>query len=325
MRNCLASCIFCCVLATPAWGAGPDGAQDDPWILLEKAGQAARHLNYRGVFVYQSGRVVNAMQITHVNHANDEFARVILLDGAPREMLRQGRDAVIYDTRNEKVVVDRRMLGTFPAALPELSTFLRTGYQARLGGPERVGGRDGVVIHLEPRDRYRYGCRLAVDRESGLLLKSVMLGERNDVIEQVAFSQVALMPEPDDMNWFRPEIDYGKPYVMRPEEKVMSAASAGDRWILGQLPPGYRQIDRVQRNVPGKAHPVTQMIFSDGIASVSLFVEPLDPAVPRRVGHMLQGATHVYANVVEGHQLVVAGEVPAITVRQIAHAVSFRK
>lgn len=299
--------------------------EDDLWIMLEKAGQAAHKLNYKGIFVYQSGHNVSSMQITHMNYEQGEFARLVSLDGAPREIFRQGNDIVIYNPRNEKIMIERRRVqSSFPALLPGLTDMLKANYQVRKAGQERVGGRDGVIIQLDPRDRYRYGYQFSVDREYGLLLKSVMLNERKEMIEQVAFNQLALM-NTEDMDWFRPNIAPGKTYVMQPEETVSPALLEGEGWVIAQLPPGFRKVDQVRRKVPGKSAPVHHLVFSDGLASVSLFIETLDKNSVPKQGLTTQGVTNVYANAVDGHQIIVVGEVPEATVMQIANAVSFKK
>jgi sigma-E factor negative regulatory protein RseB len=300
-------------------------SEDELWIMLEKAGQAAHKLNYRGIFVFQSGRNVSSMQITHMNYEQGEYARLISLDGQPREVLRQGNDVVIYSPRNEKVLIERRRVqSSFPAVLPGLPDLLKASYQVRKLGHERVGGRESTIIMLEPRDHYRYGYRLSVDREFGLLLKSVMLNENKQMIEQVAFSQLSLMNS-QDMDWFRPEVSPGKTYVMQPEETVTSGVVEGEGWTISQLPAGFRKVDQVQRKVPGKALPVHHLVFSDGLASVSLFIETLAKNAKPKHGLATQGGTHVYAKAVDGYQLIVVGEVPEATVRQIASAVSFKK
>lgn len=313
--------LWLLTMPMPGLAAGPG---DDPWLMLEKAGQAAHKLNYKGIFVYQSGRIVSSMQITHMNFAQGEFTRLVSLDGAPREVFRQDNDVVIYNSRNEKVMIEkRRVQKPFPALLPRLPDMLEASYEVRMAGEERVGGRDGVIIQLDPRDHYRYGYKFSVDREFGLLLKSVMLNERSEVIEQVAFNQLSLINS-QDMNWFRPNVSPGKTYEMQPEETVTPAVE-GDGWVVSQLPPGFRKVDQVLRNVPGKSAPVHHLVFSDGLASVSLFIETLEKATPPKLGSGTQGATNVYASTTDGYQIIVVGEVPEATVRQIAGAVSFKK
>lgn len=326
MHMLLRSLLVCLLLLIRSVHAAGADAGNEPWLMLEKAGQAAHKLNYKGIFVYQAGGSVSSMRITHMNYADGEFARVISLDGAPREVLRQGNDVVIYNSRNEKVLIDkRRAPSAFPAMLPGLADWLKSSYQARMAGEERIGERDGLIIHLEPRDRYRYGYRFSVDREFGLLLKSVMLNEHNDIVEQVAFNQLSLMNNDEGMDWFRPNIDRGKTYEMQPEEQVAPTLVQGEGWALAQLPPGYRKVEQVRRSLPGKPAPVDHLVFSDGLASVSLFIEALGKNSAPKLGHATQGATNVYASVMGGYQVIVVGEVPQATVRKIAEAVSLKK
>jgi sigma-E factor negative regulatory protein RseB len=310
------------LLPCAALGAEPS----DPWQMIEKAGQAAHLLNYKGIFIYQSGSTVNSMQIMHMNYGpNGEFARVVVLDGSPREVLRQGNDVIIYQPKSEKVMIDKRRLQSgFPAVLPRLSDDIRSNYQIRLAGSERIGGRDGQLVVLEPHDKYRYRCKMWTDRDSGLLLKMAFVNDKDDVIEQVSFNQL-MVGEEAGKDWFHPEVQRGKDYVMTPEEKVTPAAEHDDGWIVGQLPPGFRRTEQVRRLVPGKVFPVNHLVYWDGLASVSLFIEPVTAGMVPRVGGLSQGATNIQISIHDGHQVVVMGEVPAVTVAQFANSVTFRK
>jgi sigma-E factor negative regulatory protein RseB len=314
---CLIASHFSLAMADPE-------AQADPWILLDKAAHAARDLSYKGIFTYQSGTNSRSIEITHMNAGQGEYSRVVMLDGLPREVLSQGSDIVIFSPRNEKVVIEkRRGKNLFPALLPVNLDLVKASYQAKVTGQERVAGREGVIVLLEPRDSYRYSYRLLTDKEYGLLLKATTLNQQNDVIEQMAFNQLNLL-NTQDMEWFQPKVDPRKPYVME-EEVPSSAAGETNGWKLGQLPAGYKQIDHIKRVVPGKSTPVNQLIFSDGLSSVSLFIEPLTKGVRPKIGHTMVGPTNFYANVKGGYQIVVVGEVPQATVSQIANSVNFSK
>ena len=298
-------------------------SQDDAWMMLQKASQAARELSYKGVFVYQSGNTSKSVQLTHMNYGQGEYARMVVLDGAPREVLSQGSDVVIYSPKNEKMMIEKkRGQNMFPALLPSNMDALRTNYQAQSAGLERIGGRDAFVVNLIPRDQMRYGYRFWVDKEYGLLLKAMTLGEHGDALEQIGFSQLS-WTEGQDMDWFRPKFDPSKAYVMD-QDPPAKANSAEIDWDVTQLPAGYRKVDQVKQPVQGKALPVTQIIFSDGLASISVFIEPLSKGMRPKVGHTAMGATHFYALVSEGHQVMVVGEVPEVAVTQFANAVSFR-
>lgn len=321
MRRLLLACLLA-ILHSFAF-AGQD-VPDDPWILLQKAAHAAHELSYKGVFVYQSGASARSVEITHMNYGQGEYARIVVLDGAPREVLSQGSDVVIFNQKNEKVVIEKkRGQNLFPALLPANMDVIKASYQVRVGNQERIGGRDGQIIFLDPRDHFRYGYKLWTDREYGLLLKSMTTNERNEPMEQITFNQLTLL-NTQNMDWFQPKVDHGKNYIMEDPPPVPSASEA-DNWTVGQLPPGYRKIDQVIHMVPGKPAPVTHVIYSDGLASVSLFIEPVAKGSKFKIGHSVTGATNFYANVVDGYQIVVVGEVPEATVTQIANAVSFKK
>jgi sigma-E factor negative regulatory protein RseB len=168
----------------------------------------------------------------------------------------------------------------------------------------------------------RYGYKFWVDKEFGLLLKAVTLAEHGDALEQIGFSQLTLM-DGQNMDWFKPKFDPSKSYVMD-QDGPSKANSADMDWDLTQLPAGYRKVDQVKQLVQGKGLPVTQMIFSDGLASISIFIEPLAKGVRPKVGHTIVGATNFYALVHEGHQVMVIGEVPEAAVTQFGNAVSFK-
>ena len=307
--------------ALPAW-AGQDAA--DPWKVLEQTARAARDLSYKGIFVYQAGNGSRSVQFTLMNYGQGEDARIVMLDGQPREVLSQGSDVVIFSPREEKVIIEkRRGHNMFPALLPSSLDSLKTSYEARAGGNERVGGRMGRVIFLDARDKYRYGYKFWADQQNGLLLKYIAIDAQDRVMEKIAFSQLSLL-DTHEMDWFQPNVDHDKAYVME-EHAPSKVLAEAEGWTLSNLPPGYRKIDQMLTRVPGKAEPVPHLIFSDGLASVSLFIEPLAKGARPKSGHSVMGATHFYASVVDGRQIITVGEVPEAAVEQIAHAINFQQ
>jgi len=96
--------LFCIITL---FASNAFAAQDDPWLTLQKASQAARELSYKGVFVYQSGNASKSVQLTHMNYGQGEYARMVVLDGQPREVLSQGSDVAIYSPKNEKIMIEK--------------------------------------------------------------------------------------------------------------------------------------------------------------------------------------------------------------------------
>lgn len=307
-------------------------AADDAWLLLQKSAFAARELNYQGVFVYQNGKQTSSVQITHMNNAGQELTRNVVLDNSsqasnaranqPREVYSQGSDIVIMRQQNQKMVIEkRRGQNLFPAMLPTDLRAIKFSYNAQLGAKEYVAGREAQIIDLMPNDAFRYGYKIWADTEYGLLLKMTLVDNKNQTLEQIAFNQLSTLNS-QDVNWFQPKIDVRKNYVMEDKTTVNHVDSD---WIVAELPAGYVKVDHRTLAVAGKSVPVDQMIFSDGIGSVSLFIEPTVKGVRPKMGHMSIGSTNICAHVLDGYQITVVGEVPESTVMQIAKAVTFKK
>jgi sigma-E factor negative regulatory protein RseB len=302
-------------------------AADDAWLNLQKSAYAARELNYQGVFVYQNGKQKSSVQITHMNSAGREMTRNVVLDNSsqanqPREVYSQGSDIVIMRQNNQKMVIEkRRGQNLFPAMLPTDLRAIKASYHATLGPKEYIAGREAQVIDLISNDALRYSYKIWTDTEYGLLLKMTLVDNNNKTLEQIEFTQLSTLNS-QDVNWFQPKIDVSKSYEMQDKTAVNHVDSD---WIIAELPIGYVKVDHRALVVPGKTTPVDQMIFSDGISSVSVFIEPLNKGMRPKTGRMGIGPTNVCAHVLDGYQITVVGEVPPATVMQIARAVSFKK
>ncbi len=142
---------------------------------------------------------------------------------------------------------------------------------------ERIAGREALIIDLVPNDSYRYSIRVWSDVEFGLLVKMSLMDRQGQVLEQIGFTQLSMLNT--HVNWFQPKIDLSKQYVMEDETEVNHVTT---NWVVANLPPGYRKIDHIEHVVPGKSTVVNQVIFSDGIASVSLFIEPIKRVVVQK-------------------------------------------
>lgn len=305
------------------------GSEDDLWLQLQKSATAARELSYKGLFVCQTGAQTKSVQITHIFDGKNEFARNILLDGTPREMLNHGNNLIIYNAKHEKIIIEkRRGQNMFPAVLPLNLDDVKESYRLQSGAQELVAGRQAQILMLEPKDSLRFRFKFWVDAEYGLLLKSAILNQRGETMESIAFNQLVMLDKVD-MDWFRPQIDKNKSYVMEETPKVVADNKVSDEWEVKALPSGYHKVDQMLRTVRGKAYPVTHVIFSDGLASVSLFIEPVMQAdkIRQLSKPMLSshGSTSFYTNVNNGRLVTVVGEVPEATVVQIGNAVIFKK
>jgi sigma-E factor negative regulatory protein RseB len=297
--------------------------QTDALNWLKKATAAAHQLNYSGTYIYQYGDHIETSKITHINDESGEHEKLEALDGSPREVIRNNEEVLCFTPENSSAVLveKRKIEKTFPALLPRRLDGITENYRVRFAEPDRMAGHVCKVIVLEPKDQYRYQHKLWIDQATGLLLKAGMLNDRNEVIGQFAFTQVQIGGQIDKES-LRPKIS-GKKVLVPTEATAATELQQSDlSWVVKQLPPGFAQVTMKKRTMPGKGVPVKHLVFSDGLATVSVFIEPVASVVKPMQSVVRQGAVHVYMRTVADHQITVLGEVPAITVMQIANSAS---
>jgi len=292
------------------------------WLVLKKSAYAARELNYEGQFIYVNGEQTRTVDITHMNYGGHEVARNVVLDANQREVYSKGNDIVILQPTTKNVIIKkRRGKNLFPAMLPTDLSTIKANYSAELAGTEFVANREAQIVELMPADAYRYRYKVWIDAKFGLVLKMTLLNGSNKTLEQIYFNKLNMLHS-QKLNWFEPKLDMSKRYVA---EKDTPVTMVDNDWQVTDLPAGYQKINHIQRQVHGKNKMVDQMVFSDGLASVSVFIEPLVKGQRPKKGHMLMGSTNMCANVIQGHQVIVVGEVPEKTVQTIARAVRLKQ
>jgi sigma-E factor negative regulatory protein RseB len=296
---------------------------DDAMAWLTRAAQAARQLNYVGTIVYQIGPRVESSRITHLYDDGHEFAKLVNLDGPAREVVRsQGEIRCYYPDAKLMRIEPGTFRNVFPSLSAEQQQSLSEFYDFRVLGPDRVGGRAVQVVVFEPRDGLRYGHRFWSDASTGLLLKARILNEHGDGVEQFAFSDLAInapiehaMVEP---SWPSVPSDW---QVLKGLSGDVVQQETG--WLVTRIPPGFSKIMEGFRKLRGHRDRIAHLVFSDGLVSVSVFVEPLI-AASAPSGFAQQGGLNVYSVRQDDHLITVMGEAPGATVRQIAHSVVHR-
>ncbi|HUF21790.1 MAG TPA: MucB/RseB C-terminal domain-containing protein [Burkholderiales bacterium] len=315
--------------AVAAWAFFTGAATADPLRqadalqMLERIANAARELNYVGTFVYQHGDHVETSRIVHFVDDSGEYEKLEALDGPRREIIRTNDEVLCYYPDAKIVRSEKRLARrTFPALLPEQITSLTEFYQIRKGEPERIAGYDSQALVLEPRDGMRYGHKLWAEANSGLLLKARMLNERNQAVEQFTFTQLTI-GSGVTREMVRPTYRVQFP-EWRLDRFAHLLANVESGWIVRQFPAGFRKVLEMRRTKQGGSSPVTHLVYSDGLAAVSIFIEPLAGRTQVREGLSRQGAINIYTRAMDDQVVTVLGEAPAATVMQIGNSVAYR-
>lgn len=287
--------------------------------VLARAANAADVVNYTGNYAYQYGDSVANYQITHLVEDGVSIERRILLDGKPKEFVRHGDKISMYPAQGQGYSLDRRYTSKlFPNQLPNDLDALMHSYHLSKIGKDRVAGRDAYIYQLDPVDAYRYPHRLWLDTESGLILKSMMMGLRQEVVQQFSFSQVQVGGKIDR--------DLVKPTHAVREVAVVDGEAIdlakNPQFLIKPNVPGFKLIKQITRSLPNKNKEVTHHLYSDGAVTLSVFIEPKNPKMPLGLAH--QGPVHLYTRHLGNHLVSCLGEVPAATVESFANAYSLR-
>ena len=303
-----------------ALGAGAAQAQSPETLgWLRKMYDASQKLSYSGTFVYQQGARSETSRITR--YGAGDIERLEVLDGMPREIVRTRGTVRCYLPDSKVVKVENRAADrTFPALLPEKVGELSRHYDISLGEARRIAGFDCQAILLKPKDNLRYGYRLYADAASGMLLKAMTVDAGGDTIEQFSFTQLSIGNVTRDM--VRPRHAAGSWRI----DNADASPAHLTGWSLSAELPGFRKIVELKRRL-GESRQAGQVVYSDGLAAVSVFIEPLDAARrdALRTGLASVGAIHIYTREVANHVVTVVGEAPAVSVQRIADAVEYHQ
>lgn len=307
------------LLAAPALAAGESEGDARAW--LERMVEAVQGLAYEGTFVYIHGDQVEAMHILHRRDDDGEHERLVSLNGAAREILRDEQAVTCILPDSEMVLVEKRRPQRYiPEGLLRLNGELERHYRLEVAGEDRMTGRPAQVVALEPRDAYRYGYRLWLDRDTGMLLKSDLLDETGRAVEQMMFTSLAIRDDIDPER-LRPSIS-GKGFDwFRVPETRGDGGEAPRSWSVAELPPGFRMAMHAEHGLPTSRMPVEHLVYTDGLASVSVFIEQPGQAVEMLDGPSRMGAVSAYGLEIDGFQVTAVGEVPGRTVELIARSV----
>jgi len=299
-----------------------DAMHDGPGLaLMSRLQQAAHGLDYEGVYIYQQGAVMLASRIVHVADMHGERQRVEVLDGRKRrEVLRHNDEVQSLFPEMQLVLVEHRQTEHFPALFIGSPEQLASSYSFRVEEElGRVAGRPCQIAHVVPRDALRWSFRLCVDQDSGLLLKAQTVDSMGVVLEQVAFSEVQIGDDLVDSALLEPRHDTRDWKRISPGEPADLAAAG---WYI--VPPnGFQPVSQQRRTL--KHHQqVLQMVLSDGLAAISVFIESYEPGRIESPAAVQYGATNIFSRREGDFWLTVLGEVPADTVRQVAETVTYK-
>ena len=312
------------VFATAAFASPLASAQGYAAQWLMRITQAARTLNYSGTVLVRQGSRFDTFRLAHMFENDQESEKLLSLDGPAREIVRSATEVRYYFPDAKVVRIEPRTIrNVFPSLSPEQTANLAQYYEFKLTAGGRVAGRMTDVATFEPRDGMRYAHRFWADATTGLLLRSRLVNEKGEIIEEFAFTDVTYNAKLDK-EMVRPS------WTSVPSDWRVTQAGPGDfksdetGWTVNKVPPGFLKISEGFRKLGGKREPAAHLVFSDGLVAISVFVEPYT-VTQTQIGLTQTGGLAQYSTRSDAFRVTVIGEAPPATVQQIAQSVSRNK
>jgi sigma-E factor negative regulatory protein RseB len=287
--------------------------------ILQQAAAAAATLNYTGTITYQRRGAAETSRIVHLFENGVEMERITTLDGPPFEVVRINDELTCYmpDARVMRIEPRTGRQG-FPSLLPRQMATLAQHFTVKKLEVERVAGLDAQVWLFEPNDEFRFWHKLWTELKSGLWLRGRVLDERGTVIEEITFSDIQIGGK-IDREQVKPTLA-NRIANWRIDRKLpISALKTETGWTAKALPAGFVKVsESFMRALPGRTDPVSQLIYSDGLSSVSVYAAPLPAGEAVVVGPSVQGSHQVFSRQAQDQLITAFGEARPATVRAIA-------
>ena len=288
------------------------------WLV--RTHEASRRRAYTGTFVVTAGGAMASARMWHVCDGSQQMERVETLTGVPRTTLRRNDEVVTFESETRVALRERReSLGPFPALI-QSQTSQMGGFYAlhQLSHTDRVAGFESEVFELVPRDALRFGYRIWSEKKTGLMVKLQTLDAQQRVLEQVAFSELQL-DAPVQMTRLLKQMKATEGYTVQYSKSVPTTPNS-QGWQLKAPVPGFEPVSCHTREaaMPGRPTPPMQWVFSDGLASISVFAEVFDPKRHSSEGGMSTGATHSLSRRHGDFWLTLVGEVPPQALQLLA-------
>ncbi len=310
-----AACIVSCGFFAAGAAFADESRTPQDWI--DRMGDAVQVTNYAGTVVRVRGGKVDTFKVVHTIRDGVVREKVVIQDGNGLEIIRNGNEVHCILPDHKSVLVEEwNNQSTLFSTLPSSDIRFGNEYDVLVKDFERVAGRRSAHLAILPHDHYRYGYRIWLDTETGFPLQTQLIGDDNDPLEHVKFAEISIQP---DIGTSALDSSYStENWKWYTEPRLTMKREVESDWVADEVPPGFRIVSTQQKILPDGDDPLTHIVYSDGLVTVSVFIAPVsDEKKPRRSS---VGASNSYSTVIDDYRVTAVGQVPQVTVEQIARS-----
>ena len=289
--------------------------------LVNLMANATRKLNYDGIFIYRRGQRMDTMRLIHKVEGDGETERLISLTGHAREVIRNNRTVTCIFPETRMVLVEKsRKHELISAQLSEPVEAMTRHYLFSVVSQDRVAGKDAWIVVIKPVDNFRYGYQLWIDKENNLLLKSNLQNISGETLEQILFTKLDVMDAiPDEL--LKPSIPENEYNWYHLNETESGGGDNASPWQVKWMPTGFKLKNYEKQTTVMGRQLVDHIVYTDGLAMVSVFIEKSNHPSRISPGATQKGALNAFARLANGYQVTAVGEVPQTTVQRMAISV----
>jgi len=295
-------------------GSGAALADRLPQDWLNQMAAAVQSTSYEGTVIRIKDGEAEALKVVHTIRDGVVWEKVVAQEGNGLEIIRIGNEVhCILPDRQSVLVEEWDDQSTLFSTLPSSDIRFGNEYDVAIVRKDRIAGREAIMLAIRPHDSYRYGHRIWLDSETAFPLQTQLMSDGN-AIEQVKFADITLNHEIDASALRSSYSTEHFTWLRQPSGHAGTAVET--RWSSDELPAGFRVVSSHEETMDGSGEEITHILFSDGLANVSVFVAANSGKLA--AGSARVGGSNSYSVELDEHEITAIGEVPAITVRQIA-------
>ena len=313
----------------------------DLFDMLKRMSDADREQNYQGTFILRKSDNLSTLRVTHGVDDNGVWESIEALNGEPKKVLRHNNRVISVFPDRELVTVrhtdkNQSLHPQLPKNIDQLELF----YSISRLSDDRIANHQTLVVDLLPKDQYRYGYRYWVDKDTGMLLRCDLVAEDENkekkVVEQMMFTSLDYLNETPSHSFELKQFERYRQQAL--DEPVIDVTqSVQQRWVVNRLPDGFMLTQSTMRysqplaasysseadsseTTLSKTSPpdLLHLVYSDGLASVSVFIVENKGLEKNLLGVASMGAVNAFGRSVDDYFVTVVGEVPVKTVESMA-------
>lgn len=297
----------------------------DMFDMLQRMSDADQNQNYKGTFILRKSDKLSTLKVLHGNDEKGVWESIETLNGESKKVVRRNNKVVsIYPNRELVTVRHRSGSPSLHLQLPDNIEQLDLFYSINRLNDDRVAGLHTLVVELVPKDQYRYGYRYWVDKDTGMLLRCDLMAEDDSVVEQMMFTSLEYLDLPPVKSFELSQFAQYKQLLLD-EHEANVQPKPSEKWAVYNLPKGFMLTQSTMRQSQPTAEDTNSiellhLVYSDGLASVSIFIEQNRGSGNHLQGASSMGAVNAFGNSVGDYYVTVVGEVPFKTVQSMARS-----